>query len=139
MNYISKDKLLPTVILLHFIIFGSLHTIPFIINRNLFSVFDWLQFPVERWLVWVVPSVVLIKLFEKSIYINLKNMFFNKVKLKTCFRYLIPIILYLFGGIIFTKSTNLSLSRTLRKFANIEEFLSVFSKKLPEFSSSGYS
>lgn len=129
MNYISKDKLLPTIILLHFIIFGSLHTIPFIINIPVFPIDLLLKFPVERWLVWVVPSVVLIKLFEKSLYINLKDMFFNKVKLKTCLRYLVPIILYLVGGIIFTKLTNFSLSEPLRKFSNIEEFLSVFSEK----------
>lgn len=95
MNYISKDKLLPTIILLHFIVFGSLYTIPFIVNIPVFPIDLMLKFPVERWLVWVVPSVVLIKLFEKSLYINLKDMFFNKVKLKTCLRYLVPIILYL--------------------------------------------
>lgn len=67
MNYISKGKLLPTVILLHFIVFGSLYTIPFIVNIPVFPIDLMLKFPVERWLVWVVPSVVLIKLFEKSL------------------------------------------------------------------------
>lgn len=126
-----KNKNLLIAVTLHFPIFVALHTIPFIIGHYLFPALsiEWLHFPIERWLIWVVPSAILIKVFEKDLYVSLKNMFFNKVKLKTFLWCILPLVVYLIGGLFITKYTGFSLGGSLRKFANINDFLSVFSEE----------
>lgn len=124
MQYHQKRKTLLTTVLLYFPIFMAMYAIPFIIDRDLFPSLNqnWLDFPTERWLVWVVPSVILIKIFQKDIFVSLKDMFFNKVKLKTLLWCWGPIILYLVGGLFVTKFTGFTLGGQLRNFSNTNEF-----------------
>lgn len=126
MNFIEqKNKKILMALALHFPIFVALYTIPFIIGHNLFPFLSIkrLHFPIEIWLIWVVPSVILIKIFEKDMYIGLKNMFFNKVKLKTFLWCILPFAVYLIGGTFVSKYTGFSLSGSLREFGNMNEFL----------------
>lgn len=131
MNFIEqKNKKILLALALYFPVFVALHTIPFIIGRYLFPALsiEWLgYFPIERWLIWVVPSAILIKVFEKDVYVSLKNMFFNKVKLKTFLWCILPLIAYLIGCLFITKYTGFTLANSLRKFTNINEFLSALS------------
>ena len=125
MKTILKRPIL-IALLLHFPIFVALHTMPFIIGRYLFPALsiEWLPFPLERWLVWVVPSAILVKIFKKDLYLSLKEMFFNKVKLKTFLWCILPLVLYLIGGVVIAKYTGFNLSGQLRSFSSTNEFLS---------------
>lgn len=127
----QKNKALLITVALYFPVFVALYTIPFIIGHNFFPALsiEWLHFPIERWLIWVVPSAILIKIFEKDMYISLKDMFFNKIGLKTFLWCIVPLIAYVIGGVFTTKYTGFSLGGSLREFTNINEFLSEFSKE----------
>ncbi|MDO4199801.1 MAG: CPBP family intramembrane metalloprotease [Clostridia bacterium] len=120
--------------LLHFPIFVLLHTIPFImghafINKDFlpFLSAEHLHFPLERWLIWVVPSLALILLFKNDLFLNLKEMFSNKVKWKTLVLCILPLLIYLVGGLILAKYTGFSTGRPLRKFASTHEFFTTLS------------
>lgn len=128
----QKNKALLIAVALHFPVFAILYTLQFIIGHNLFPALNikWLSFPIERWLIWVLPSALLIKMFQKDLYVSLKEMFFNKVKLKTLFWCWGPIILYLVGGIAVTKFTGFTLGGSLKEFSSIAE---LFSELLSHF------
>ena len=81
---ISRKSLITTVFI-HFIIFDVLYTLPFLLGHSLFPALSikGLNFPIERWLVWVVPCVILTIVFKDDLYIGFKDMFTNKVKWKT--------------------------------------------------------
>ncbi len=117
----SKDNKKPLIIalILHFPIFISLYTIPFLLGHYIIPIpnVSWLPIDINRWLVWVLPSIVLIKIFEKHMYINLKSMFINKFKLKTFILFLIPIILYLLFPIV----TGINFRSQLRTFESTNQ------------------
>lgn len=114
-------------VLIHFVAFATLHTIPFVLGHVWFpTINEHLNFPLERWFIWVLPSLVMIILFQKDLYVNLKEMFFNKVKLKTLAWCFLPLLAYLLGGLILVKYTGFGSSRPLVEFTGINEFLSTF-------------
>lgn len=123
-NIKTSRKSLITTVFIHFFIFAALYTIPFFLGHYLFPALsiEWLHFPIERWLVWVVPALILIKVFEKEIYISLNDMFTHKVKLKTFLWCFLPVLFYLVCGIILTKYFGITWSvRSLREFSSIQD------------------
>lgn len=123
-NIRTSRKSLITTVFIHFFIFMALYTIPFFIGHYLFPVLsiEWFPFPVERWLIWVVPTLILIKVFEKEFYISLNDMFARKVKLKTFLWCFLPVLLYLVCGIILAKYFVITWSvRSLREFSSVQD------------------
>ena len=123
----NDKKLLFAALILHFPIFISLYTIPFLIGHYILPIpnVKWLPIDTNRWLVWVLPSIILIKLFEKHMYIDLKSMFVNKFKWKTFILFLIPVLFYL----LFPVVTHISPMRTLRTFESTNQLLYVLKDK----------
>lgn len=107
-------------VLLHFFIFAVLHTATFMIPPSFSMV--WLNFPFGRWLIWVVPSFILIKIFQKDLHIGLKEMFCNKVRCKTFSWCILPLVVYLVAGILLSKYLNIGMP--LSSFENAGEFFS---------------
>ena len=127
---VDRKHLIITVFL-HFIIFTALYTIPFIIGHYLFPALsiEGLHFPLERWLVWVIPALFLIKIFEKELYISLKDMFTHKVKLKTFLWCFLPVLLYLVGGLILAKYFGIIWgSKSFREFSSVQDCFSKFAE-----------
>ena len=119
------------IILIHFVVFGALHAISIMNDRGwlpISGIEEFLHFSLERWLIWVLPCLVLIVSFKKDLYVNLKEMFFNKVKLKTLILCILPFLLYEIFGLMIVKYTGLGASRPLKEFASANEFLSTFLK-----------
>ena len=110
----NNKKLLLIALILHFPIFISLYTIPFLLGHYILQIpkINWLPIDINRWLVWVLPSITLIKIFEKHMYIDLKSMFVNKFKLKIFILFFIPILLYLLFPIV----TRIGLTRPAKDF-----------------------
>lgn len=135
MENLKSDKLsfkIIAVVLIHFVVFAGLHSISIMNDRGwlpINSVEDFLHFPLERWLIWVLPSLALIILFQKDLYINLKEMLSNRVELRTLAWCFLPLVAYLLGGLILAKYTGLGASRPLKEFANTKEFFATFSEK----------
>ena len=115
-------------IAIHFPIFMALYSLPFFLPHNLLPFLDWFPFPIERWLVWVVPSIFLIKIFEKELYIGLKEMFFNKVKLKTFLWCFLPIVLWLAIGYISSYFGVSIVGRQLQTFESANELFKELSQ-----------
>ncbi len=119
----SKRKPTLIAVLLHFIIFVTVYTAQFVIGHALIPALDHMPFPIERWLIWVLPIVVLITIFKNDLYVSLKELFFNKVRLKTFLWCTLPIALYLIIGLAVSKFTGFVLGGALREFSSINEFL----------------
>lgn len=131
MENLKSDKLSFKIIagvLIHFVVFAALHTIPFFLGRMWIPALGTgvLHFPLERWLIWVLPSLVLIIIFQKDLYLNLKEMFLNKVKFKTLVWCFLPLLVYLIGDLILAKYTGLGAIRPLKQFENIKDFFATF-------------
>ncbi len=130
-NIKTSRKSLITTVFIHFFIFAALYTLPFFLGHNLFPALSIkeLHFPIERWLVWVIPALILIKVFEKEIYISLNDMFTHKVKLKTFLWCFLPVLFYLVCGIISAKYFGITWSvRPLREFSSIQDCSFVFAE-----------
>lgn len=131
LNVKTNRKSLIITVFVHFIIFAALYTIPFFIGHYLFPGLniEWLHFPIERWLVWVVPALILIKIFEKELYISLKDMFTHRVKLKTFLWCFLPVLLYLVCSVIMAKCFGITWGgKPIREFSGVQECLSVFAE-----------
>ena len=115
---------------IHFFIFAALYTLPFFLGHYLFPALsiEGLDFPIERWLIWVIPPLILIKIFEKELYISLKNMFTHKVKLKTFLWCFLPVLFYLVCGIISAKHGIVWSVNPLREFSSIKDFSFAFAE-----------
>ena len=127
---VNKKSLVITVCL-HFLIYTAYLTTKFIIGHNLFSILDkeWLHIPAEKWLISVIPSLILIKVFKKELYMGLKEMFTHKVKLKTFLWFFIPVFLYFTIGFIGKKYFGVNLiGHQIREFEGVQDFLCTFSK-----------
>ena len=130
-NIKTSRKTLITTVFIHFFIFMALYTIPFFLGHYLFPALsiEGFHFPIERWLIWVVPPLILIKVFEKEIYISLSDMFTHKVKLKTFLWCFLPVLSYLVCGIISAKYFGITWSvRPLREFSSIQDCSFVFAE-----------
>ncbi len=120
----SKRKPILIAVLLHFIIFMTVYTAKCVIGHALIPALDPVPFPIERWLIWVLPSVILITIFKNDLYVSLKELFFNKVRLKTFLWCTLPIALFLIICFAVSKFTGFVLGGSLREFSSINEFLS---------------
>lgn len=133
LNIKTSRKFLIITVFLHFFIFSALYIIPFFLEHYLFPALyvEWLHFPIERWLVWVIPALILIKVFEKDLYISLKDMFANKVKLKTFLWCFLPVLFFWIYSIILPKYFGITWgARTLRGFSSIQDCSFVFAKNI---------
>ena len=132
LNIRTNRKSLFIALYLHLFIYTAYLTTKFIIDQNLLFPFldiEWLPISIETWLMTVIPALILVKLFEKELYISLKDMFTHKIKLKTFLWYFIPILLYFVIGFIGKKYFNLDLiGHQLREFTGVKECLYSFSK-----------
>lgn len=128
LNLKNNRKTLILTLTFYFPIFLILHTVPFLLGHGLFNIPKplgrWL--PIERWIVWVLPALILIKTFEKELYISFKNMFTNKIKLKTFLCCFFPALLFLLIQLIGFKYLKCD---QLREFSNIKDFFTLFLEK----------
>ena len=120
----SKRKPILIAVLLHFIIFVTVFIVIVVNGHEFIPALDQVPFPIEKWLIWVLPIVVLITIFKNDLYVSLKEMFFNKVRLKTFIWCTLPIALFLIICLAVSKFTGFVLGGSLREFSSINEFLS---------------
>ena len=132
-NIRTSRKSLITTVFLHFLIIAALFVrwlflanpigwLPFQINLEL-------CFQIEKWFVWIIPALILIKVFEKEIYISLNDMFTRKVKLKTFLWCFLPVVLYLVGKLILAKYFGINFNvAQVNQFSSIQECAVNFAK-----------
>ena len=131
LNIKTNRKSLIITIFVHFFIFATLYTIPFFVGHSLFPALyiDWLPLSIERWLIWVVPALILIKVFEKELYISLEDMFTHKVRLKTFLWCLLPAVFYWILKLVLAKYFGMSSQGSLAEFASLQECFARFAQE----------
>ena len=130
-NIRNNRKSLFIALYLYLFIYTAYLTTTCIMGHNLFSFFDieWFLIPIERWLMTVIPALILVKVFERELYINLKDMFTNKVKLKIFLWCFLPVLLYWVGGLILAKYFGIAFgSKSSREFSSIKELTFTFTE-----------
>ena len=122
-NIKTSRKTLITTVFVHFFIFAALYTLPFLLGHNLFPALsiEGLHFPIERWLVWVVPCVILTIVFKDDLYISFKDMFTNKVKWKILAWCILPLMTFYIVSVLVSQYTGFGMMGKVVYFDNINE------------------